>query len=103
MHPATAELAVDEPTVLRHANAGRRCPNPVLTNGTEGGGRQRRVIESRPVEIAFDAIQEISGLKIVSSLNAANELSEAAVEIVSWDVQVPARPRPAEIAADIKS
>jgi hypothetical protein len=61
------------------------------------------VIESRPVEITFDAIQEISGLKIVSSLNAANELSEAAVEIVSWDVQVPARPRPAEIAADIKS
>jgi hypothetical protein len=55
------------------------------------------VIESRPVEITFDAIQEISCLKIVSSLNAANELSETAVEVVAWNVQIATGPRPAEL------
>jgi hypothetical protein len=51
------------------------------------------MIEGGPVESGFDAIQEIAGLKIISGLNAANELGEAAVKIVAWDIQAAARPR----------
>src|SRR5215472_618187 len=61
------------------------------------------MIESGPVESAFNAIQEITDLKIVSDLTAANKLGKATVEIVSGDIQAAARPRPAEIAAEIKS
>src|SRR5262249_33384494 len=59
------------------------------------------MIESSPVESAFHTIQEITRLKIISGLNAANELGEAAIEIIAGNVQVPACPCPAEIAADI--
>src|SRR5271165_1847129 len=69
VHPATAELAVDEPTVLDHANTGCRCPNPVLTNGAEGRKWQRRMIESRPVKVTFDAKQKVTGLKVIASLD----------------------------------
>src|SRR4029077_21141674 len=42
-------------------------------------------------------------LKIVASLNAANKLGEAAVEIVAGNVQVTAGPRGADIRAHVKS
>ncbi|MGY8669121.1 hypothetical protein Q3C01_43135 [Bradyrhizobium sp. UFLA05-109] len=57
--------------------------------------------ERRPVEITFDAEQEVSGLKIVARLNASNKLSEATVKIVAGNVQVAAGPRATEICADI--
>src|SRR5215472_8958738 len=103
VHPATTEFAVHEPLVLDHANAGRRGPNPVLTDRAEGRKRQRRMIESGPVKITFDAKQKVTGLNVIASLDTRNKLGEAAVEIVAWNIQIAAGPRPAEIAADIKS
>src|SRR6516162_5341780 len=103
VYPATAHLAIHEPTILDHANAACRCPNPVLTDGPEGRNRKRRMIKSRPVEITLDAKQKVTGLNIITSLDAADEFGEAAVEIVVWNVQIAAGPRPAEIPADIKS
>jgi len=103
VYPATAHLAIHEPTILDHANAACRCPNSVLTDGPEGRNRKRRMIKSRPVEITLDAKQKVTGLNIITSLDAADEFGEAAVEIVVWNVQIAAGPRPAEIPADIKS
>src|SRR5215469_14516064 len=68
VYPTSAELAVDEPTILHDANTSRRCPNPVLTDGTEGRERKRRMIECRPVEITFDAKQKVTGLNVITSL-----------------------------------
>ena len=61
------------------------------------------MIESRPVEITFDAVQEISGLKVVSSLHAANGFGEAAVEVVAGNIQIATGPGAAEVPTDIKS
>ena len=60
----------------------------MLTYGTEGRKWKRRVIESRPVEITFDAQQKVAGLKVITSLDTGNKLGEAAVEIVAWNVQI---------------
>jgi hypothetical protein len=43
------------------------------------------------------------GLKIISGLNAADELGQAAVEIVAGNIQVAACPRSTEIPAGLKS
>src|SRR5262245_28229666 len=59
--------------------------------------------ERRPLNIACDAQQQVTGLKIISSLNAPNELGEAAVDIVVWNIQIAAGPRPDEIRANVKS
>jgi len=59
--------------------------------------------ESRPVKVTFDAKQKVAGLKVTASLDAGNELGEAAVEVVTRNVQIAARRRPAEIPTDIKS
>ena len=101
--PTTTYLAIDKPLIIHHANTSRRGPNPVLTNRAEGRKRQRRMIESRPVKVPFDAKQKVTGLKVITSLDAPNELGEAAVEIVAWNVQIAAGPCPAEIPTDIKS
>jgi len=101
--PTTTYLAVDEPLILRHAYASRRCPNPVLTNRAESRKWKRRMIESRPVEITFDAKQKVTGLKVVASLKTRNKLGEPAVEIVAWNSQIATGPRAAEIPTNIKS
>jgi hypothetical protein len=59
--------------------------------------------ESCAVEIAFDTKQQVTSLKIISSLNATDELGEAAVETVVWNIETAVRPRSTEIRADIKS
>ena len=103
MYPAAAKFAVHEPTILHDAKTGCSRRNPVLTYGAECGKRQCRMIESGPVKITFDAKQKVTGLKVVTSLDTRNKLREAAVEIVAWNVQIAAGPRPAEIPTDIKS
>src|SRR5262245_36454033 len=59
--------------------------------------------ERRSVEIALDTKQKMTGLKIVTGLNATNEFSEAAIETVVWNIQIAAGPCSAHIGADIKS
>jgi hypothetical protein len=59
--------------------------------------------KSRSIEFTFDTEQQATQLKIVPSLNATNELSEAAVEIIARNIQAAVGPRAAEIRADIKS
>ena len=61
------------------------------------------MIESGPVKITFDAKQKVTGLNVITSLDTGNKLGEAPVEIVAWNIQIAAGPRPAEIPADIKS
>src|SRR6516164_5457350 len=103
VYPATAHLAIHEPTILDHANAACRCPNPVLTDGPEGRNRKRRMIKSRPVEITLNAKQKMTGLNVIASLDTANKLRKAAIEIITRNVQIATGPRPAEIPANIKS
>ena len=61
------------------------------------------MIESRPVKVTFDAKQKVTGLKVIASLDAGNEFGEAAVEVVTRNVQIATGPGPAEIPTDIKS
>src|SRR5215472_12011536 len=83
MYPATAYLAIDKPLILHHAKTSRCCPNPVLTDRAEGRKRQRRMIESRPVKITFDANQKVTGLKVIATLDTGNKLGEPAIEVVA--------------------
>jgi hypothetical protein len=78
-------------------------PNPVLAHDAERRSRQRRTTETRPIEITFNTKQEVTRLNVVAKLDAANELGDAAVEIVARNVQAAAGPRAAEIRAIIKS
>src|SRR6516162_4190629 len=103
MEPTTAYLAIDKPLILHHANTGCRSTNPMLAYGTKGRKRQRRMIESGPVKITFNAKQKVTGLEVITSLDTANELGEPAVEVVAWDGQIATGPRPAKISANIKS
>jgi len=59
--------------------------------------------ESCSVEITFDAKQQKTELKIIASLDATDELSEAAEKIVVRNIQVAAGPRSTEIRSNIKS
>src|SRR5262249_34665769 len=59
--------------------------------------------ESCAVKIAFDAQQQVTDLKIISSLDTTNELGEAAIKTIVWNIQIAVGPRAAEIRADIKS
>jgi hypothetical protein len=61
------------------------------------------MIESCPVKVTFDTKQKVTGLKVIASLETANEFGEAAVEVVAWNGQIATGPRPAEIPANIKS
>ena len=61
------------------------------------------MIESRPIEIAFDAKQKVTGLEIITGLDAADEFGDAAIEIVAGNVQAAVGPSPAEVGADIKT
>ena len=61
------------------------------------------MIESCAVEITLDAKQQVTGLEIISSLNATNEFGQTAVKIIVWNIQATVGPRSAEIRADIKS
>jgi len=61
------------------------------------------MIETRPIEIAFDAKQKVTGLEIITGLDAADELGDAAIKIVAGNVQAAAGPCPAEVGAHIKS
>ena len=45
------------------------------------------MIESRPIEITFDTKQKVTGLKIITGLDAADELGDASVEIVAGNIQ----------------
>src|SRR5215831_7646625 len=103
MHPAPAYLCVNEPAVLHEADTARHRADPVLAHGAKCRAWQCRMAESCPVEIALNAEQKVAALKIIASLNATNELGDAAVEIVVWNIQAAAGPRSAEIRANIKS
>src|SRR5262249_61644945 len=84
-------------------NGACHCPNPVLTQGAERRSRKRGRTKSRPTDITFNANQEVTRLNVVAKLHAANEFCDAAIEIVAWNVQAAAGPRPSEIRAEIKS
>src|SRR5262249_5578038 len=103
VHPAPAQLAIEKPTILHQAKAACHCPNPVLAHDAEGRSRKRGATEARPIEITFNTKQEVTRRTVVDKLDAANELGDAAVEIVAWNVQTAAGPRPTEIRAIIKS
>lgn len=61
------------------------------------------MIETRPIEIAFDAKQKVTGLEIVTGLDAADELGDAAIKIVAGNIQAAVGPCTAEVGAHIKS
>src|SRR5215471_5078163 len=103
MHPATADLCVDQPEVVDEADAASHGADPVLAHGAECRRRQRGMPETRAVEITLDSEQEMVGLKVVASLNAAEKLGKAAVKIVAWNIQASAGPGATDVGADIKS
>src|SRR5262245_66098673 len=59
--------------------------------------------KDRPIELIFNAKQQVARLKIVAGLHATNELSDAAIKVVVRNVQAAAGPRSAEIRAHIKT
>ena len=59
--------------------------------------------ESGSVKLAFHAKQEMTGLNVVAGLNATDELGEAAIKIVAWNVQAAVRPGTAEVHAHIQA
>ena len=61
------------------------------------------MIETRPIEITFDAKQKVTGLEIITGLDAADEFGDAAIKIVAGNIQAAVGPCPAEVGADIKS
>src|SRR5690242_13196061 len=61
------------------------------------------MIESRPIEITFDAEQKMTGLEIITGLDAADEFGDAAIKIIAGNVQAAVGPSPAEVGAHIKS
>src|SRR6185369_10274006 len=61
------------------------------------------MIEGRPIEIAFDAKQKVTGLEIITGLDAADEFGDAAIKIIAGNVQAAVGPSPAEVGAHIKS
>jgi len=44
------------------------------------------MIEGRPIEIAFDAKQKVTGLEIITGLNAADEFGDPAIKIIAGNV-----------------
>src|SRR5262249_7075760 len=85
VHPAATNLCVNEPAILDEADAACRRADPVLAHRAECRRRQSWMAEGRSVEVAFDAKQKMTRLKIVAGLNATNEFGKAAVEIVVWN------------------
>ena len=61
------------------------------------------MVESRPIEITFDAKKNLAGLEIIAALNTADDFGNTAIEIVAGNVQAAACPSAAEIDARIKS
>src|SRR5262249_46768816 len=103
VNPPTAKLGVEKPTILHEADAACHCPNPVLAHGAERRSRKRGMTKTHPIGITFNAEQEVTRLNVVTKLHAANELCDAAIEIVAWNFQAAPGPRPTEIRAEIKS
>ena len=56
------------------------------------------MIETRPVEIAFDSKQKMTGLEIVTGLDAADELADAAIKIVAGKFRLPLVHAPPKLA-----
>ena len=61
------------------------------------------MIEACPIDVGFGPKQNVTGLKIITGLNAADELGGAAIDVVAGNVQAAIRPASAKIRADIKS
>src|SRR6476646_10960032 len=61
------------------------------------------MIEGRPIKITFDAEQKVTGLEIITGLNAADEFGDAAIKIIAGNVRAAVGPSPAEVGADIKT
>jgi hypothetical protein len=61
------------------------------------------MIESRSVKLALDAKQKMTGLNVVAGLNATNELGDAGIKVVAWNVQAAVRPGTAEVHARIQA
>ena len=61
------------------------------------------MIETRPVDITFDAEQKVASLEIITSLDAADELGDAPIKIVAGNIQAAVGPCSAEVGAHIKS
>jgi hypothetical protein len=61
------------------------------------------MIESCPIKVTFETKQKVTGLNVVTSLDAANKIGEAAIEVVTWNIQIATGPRSAEVATDVKS
>jgi hypothetical protein len=55
--------------------------------------------KSRPIEITFRAKQKMAGLEIVAGLNVTDEYGDAAIQVVTWNVQAATGSSPTEICA----
>src|SRR5215813_11069656 len=97
VNPPTAKLGVKKPTILHEANASCHCPNPVLAHGAERRSRKCGMTKTDPIEITFNAKQEVTRLNVIAKLDSADELGEAAIKSVVWNIKAAAGPRPAEI------
>src|SRR5262245_26959990 len=80
-HPTPAQLGKDEPAVIHETNAACHRADPVVAHRTQRRHRKGRVVEARPVEIAFDAKEKVTSLEIITSLDAADEFGDATVKI----------------------
>src|ERR1044071_9232222 len=85
-HPTAAELGKYKPAVVHDPNPAGNRAHPVVAHRTERWSRNGRMIEACPIEVAFDTKQKATGLKIISSLNATDELGDAAIKIVAGNV-----------------
>jgi hypothetical protein len=98
LHPAAAQLGEYEPSVIHEAHAAPHGANPVLIHKTQRGSRKAAMTKGGPVEITLDAEQKVTGLHIITSLQAADEFSEAAIQIVAGNVQAAVGPSAAKLA-----
>ena len=47
------------------------------------------MIESRPINVTFNAKKNVTGLKIITGLNTADELRDAAIQVVAGMFRLP--------------
>src|SRR6266536_499412 len=103
LHPTAAQFGEYKPAVIHETNAPCHRADPVVALRTQRRCWKGRVIETRPIEIAFYTNEKVTGLKIITGLDAANELGDTAIKIIAGNVQAAVRPSSAEVGTDIES
>src|SRR4029077_1864238 len=66
VHPPAAELGENEPSIVHEAGAARHGADPVLVHKSQCRCRKDRMSKGRPIELAFDAKEKVTGLEVIA-------------------------------------